>query len=139
MFGKILVGIDGSSGADRALKGAIDLAARYEATLEAISIVEKTPRFATSISEAKMLLDREREYFEDLHRNAQLEAAKRHVEFKSNIMPGHEVTTMLDFAKSNKFDLLIIGKQGLSTKGARRAGTTARALAEDAPCPILIM
>ena len=139
MFAKILVGIDGSSSAERALKGAINLAARYKATLDAISIVEKMPRFASSISEAKMVQDRETEYFEDIHRKAHLEAAKCSVEFKGNIMPGHEVTTMLDFARTNKFDLLIIGKQGLSTKGTKRAGTTARALAEDAPCPILII
>jgi nucleotide-binding universal stress UspA family protein len=139
MFRKILVGSDGSDGARRAQKVAIDLAAKYESAIEIISIIEGRPKFATSISEAKMMEEREREHFEEVHRHAQLEAAKHGVDLKSTIRPGHEVMTLIDYARKEKVDLLVVGSHGHSTKGKPRTGSTARALAEESPCPILLV
>jgi nucleotide-binding universal stress UspA family protein len=139
MFRKIMVGSDGSDSARRALKAALDLAAKYESSIEVISIIERRPKFATSISEAKMVEEREREHFEEVHRAAQLEAAKHGVDLSSRIVPGHEVTTLIDHARKEKIDLIVIGHRGHSTRGRARTGTTARALAEESPCPILIV
>lgn len=117
MFGKILVGSDGSSGAKNAVKIAIDLAAKYESKLAIISIIEGRPKFATSISEAKMIEEREREHFEEIHHAAQLQAAKRGGDLATTIVPGHEITTLVEYARKEQFDLLVIGKQGHSSKG----------------------
>ena len=137
-FKKILVATDGSEGARRAFKVAIDLAAKYGSKLELISVLEGTPKFATSISESKMMEDRQREHFADIHNAALVEAAKAGLELSSKILPGHEVMTLVDYAKKQKHDLLVIGIHGHSTQGKARTGATARAIVEESPCAVLL-
>jgi nucleotide-binding universal stress UspA family protein len=139
MFTKILVASDGSDGSKRAMKAAIDMAAKYEADLEVISIIEKLPKFATSISEARMIEEREREHFEQIHRSAQIAAARERLDLASRIVVGHEVATLVEHARAGRFDLLVVGRQGNSSIGGVRTGATARALAEEAPCALLMV
>jgi nucleotide-binding universal stress UspA family protein len=137
-FKKILVATDGSEGARRAFKVAVDLAAKYGSKLELISVLEGSPKFATSISEAKMMEERQREHFEDIHHTPLVEAAKAGVDLSSKILPGHEVMTLVEYAKKQKHDLLVVGIHGHSTQGTGRTGATARAIVEESPCAVLL-
>jgi nucleotide-binding universal stress UspA family protein len=137
-FKKILVASDGSEGARRAFKLAVDLASKYESKIELISVLEGSPKFATSISEAKMMEERQREHFEDIHNAAQIEAARAGVDLTSKIMPGHEVLTLVEYARKQKHDLLVVGIHGHSTQGTARTGATARAIVEESPCAVLL-
>jgi nucleotide-binding universal stress UspA family protein len=57
MFEKILVAHDGSDGAWKAFDAALDLAARFRAGLQIISVEEDLPRYAETMTE----IDAERE------------------------------------------------------------------------------
>jgi nucleotide-binding universal stress UspA family protein len=51
MFKKILVGNDGSEGAKKALRVAIEMAKRYGAELHSISVEEDLPHYAAIVGE----------------------------------------------------------------------------------------
>lgn len=139
MFKKILIATDGSDGAKRALVAALDLAATCEAEVHLISIISGLPKYASSVSEVRMIEERERERLTAVHHTAELEAARRGLELHAKILRGHEVNTVVDYVQKGGFDLLAFGHQGHSSKGKARLGSTARALAEDTPCSVLMV
>jgi nucleotide-binding universal stress UspA family protein len=139
MFKKILIATDGSDGAKRARTAALDLAAKCEAEVHLISIISGLPKYASSVSEVKMIEERERERLAAVHHSAELEAARRGLELHTKILRGHEVNTIVEYVQKGGFDLLAFGHQGHSSKGKTRLGSTARALAEDAPCTVMMV
>jgi nucleotide-binding universal stress UspA family protein len=63
MFQKILVAYDGSEVSKRALDAAIDLAKKYGAYFEIISVIEDLPKYAASVGEVKEIqLEAQRHY-----------------------------------------------------------------------------
>jgi nucleotide-binding universal stress UspA family protein len=139
MFKKILIATDGSDVAKRACLSVFGLAAKAEAEVHLISIIEAMPRYASSVSEVKMIEERERERLAAIHQVAELEAARRGLELHTKILRGHEANTIVEFVQKGGFDLLVFGYHGLSSKGKTRLGATARALVEDAPCSVLMV
>ncbi len=63
MFKKILIANDGSEGARKALKTAIDLAIKYSAELHSISVEEGVPHYAATIGEVEDGTGRKRTAF----------------------------------------------------------------------------
>jgi nucleotide-binding universal stress UspA family protein len=53
MFQKILVAHDGSTGAQKAMAVAIDLAQRFGAEIHLISVIEELPKYAATIDEVQ--------------------------------------------------------------------------------------
>jgi nucleotide-binding universal stress UspA family protein len=139
MFKKILIATDGSDGAKRARTAALNLAAKCEAEAHLISIITGLPKFASSVSEVRMIEERERERLAAIHHSAEVDAARRGLELHTKILRGHEVNTIVEYIQKGGFDLLAFGHQGLSSKGRQRIGSTARALAEEAPCTVMMV
>ena len=139
MLKKILIATDGSDVAKRACSSVLSLAAKAEAEVHLISIIEGLPKYASSVSEVKMIEERERERLASIHHTAEVEAARLGLELHTKILRGHEVNTIVEFVQKGSFDLLAFGYHGLSSKGKARLGATARALVEDAPCSVLMV
>ena len=66
MFTRILVGLDGSEAAQRALERALDLAALYGAELLVVSVEEKLPAYAATVGEVQEEERYEHRYFRQL-------------------------------------------------------------------------
>lgn len=139
MFKKILIATDGSDGAKKARTAALDMAEKYGAEVHLLSIITGLPKFASSVSEVKMIEEHERERLVAVHHSAEVDAARRGLELRSKILRGHEVNTIVEYIQKGGFDLLAFGHQGLSSKGKARLGSTARALAEEAPCSVMMV
>jgi nucleotide-binding universal stress UspA family protein len=139
MFKKILIATDGSDVAKRARTAALDIAAKCGAEVHLISIIEGLPKYASTVSEVKMIEERERERLAAVHHSAEVEAARRGLELHSKILRGHEVNTIVEYIQKGGFDLLAFGYHGLSSKGKTRLGATARALVEEAPCSVMMI
>lgn len=139
MFRKILVAIDGSEGAKKALHAAIDLAKHYAAELHSISVEEHLPHYAATVGE---VVEAEREatdYFRRITEEAEQAAAAYGVRLTPHVMPGHEVETIVKFAADRGFDLLVIGFVGHSRIFERIWGGTSQNLTRLAPCSVLVM
>ncbi|MGO9621250.1 MAG: universal stress protein [Desulfobaccales bacterium] len=138
MYKKILVGYDGSDGANRALKAAINLAKVYQAELAALAVQERLPRFAGTIDEVKEEKEFANGQYGKLLKSAGSQAQEAGIDLKTMMRPGHPAKTILEVAREGGFDLIVVGHSGLSGVWAL-LGTTAEKVSRHAPCSVLIV
>jgi nucleotide-binding universal stress UspA family protein len=139
MFRKILVAYDGSEGSRRALGAGIELAKSLAAELHSISVMERLPHYAATVGEVKEAQAEFEAFFRNLTKQARDLAALQGVDLETVVRPGHEVETIVAFAKEGGFDLLVIGFVGHSNILGRIMGSTTQNLSRLAPCSVLIM
>lgn len=139
MFRKILVANDGSEGAKKALLKAVDLAKRYEAELHQICVEEKLPHYAAAVGEVVEAKQEAADYFRQVTREAESAAQAQGVRLTSHVVPGHEVETVVTFAKDQGMDLLVIGFMGHSKIFGRIWGSTSQNLTKLSPCTVLVV
>ena len=99
MFKKILIANDGSEGARHALKVAIDLAKKYGEELYSISVEEGVPHYAATIGEVDEYKKEANGFFKKLNDEAVEEAKKEGIELHPGVLAGHEVETIVHYAK----------------------------------------
>ncbi|HXJ78149.1 MAG TPA: universal stress protein [Candidatus Methylomirabilis sp.] len=139
MFKRILVAYDGSEGAAAALKMGIGLAKNPGTDLSSISVEEHLPRYAASMSEVEGAREQIDEHFRALTKQARDSAALQGVELETAVRQGHEIESILDFARSRRCDLLILGSHGHSRVLERVIGSTSLSLVRLASCSVLII
>lgn len=139
MFRKILVANDGSEGAKKAVRAAIDLAKRYQAELHELSVEEHLPHYAATVGEVLESKQEAADYFRKITAESQRVAQASGVTLRSHVMPGHEVETIVTFAKDHGFDLLVIGFMGHSKIFGRIWGSTSQNLTKLSPCTVLVV
>ena len=139
MFRKILVAIDGSEGANKALRAAIDVAQHYEADLHSISIEEHLPHYAATVGEVIEAKQEAAEYFRRVVQVAEQTATAAGVRLTAHVVPGHEVEAIVQFVKDRGFNLLVIGFMGHSRIYERIWGGTSQNLTRLTPCSVLVV
>ena len=139
MFKKILIANDGSEGAKKALKTAIDLAKKYNAKLHSISVEEGVPHYAATIGEVEEYRKEANGYFQKINDEAIEEAKNEGIELYTKVQAGHEVETIVNFAKQGKFDLLVIGFMGHSKIFGRVWGSTSQNITKLSPCTVIVV
>jgi nucleotide-binding universal stress UspA family protein len=139
MFRKLLVAYDGSEGSKKALRAGIELAKRLEVDLHSISVVEGLPYFAATVGEVQEVRNDAEQFFKKITKEAWDEAALHDVDLHTTVLPGHEVETIITFAKEGRFDLLIVGFVGHSNVFGRIMGGTTQNLSRLSPCSVMIV
>jgi nucleotide-binding universal stress UspA family protein len=139
MFHKILMGYDGSDGAKHALKVAINLAKQYGAELHSVSVEEHIPRYAATIGEVDEFKMEANGFFKKVNDEAMEEAKREGIELHTKVQAGHEVETIVHYAKDGKFDLLDIGFMGHSKIFGRVWGSTSQNITKLAPCTVIVV
>jgi len=139
MFKKILVGYDGSEGAKKALRMAVDITKCYGAELHSISVEEDLPHYAATVGEVQEAKAEKNGYFENLVEEAKEMAAKEGVMLHTKVIAGHEVKTIVDYAKDHHFDLVVIGFMGHSKIYDRVWGSTSQNIARLVPCTVMVV
>jgi nucleotide-binding universal stress UspA family protein len=139
MFRKILLGYDGSAGAERALDMALELARVHGAELWALAVEERLPHFAATVGEVEEEKEFANRYYGERLAVARERAAKMGVELKTVLRAGHPARTIVDVAKEGSFDLVVLGHSGHSEVWATFLGTTAEKVSRHAPCAVLIV
>jgi nucleotide-binding universal stress UspA family protein len=137
MFERILVAFDGSDGSHRALRMGIRLAKHLEAELHTMSVIA-LPHYAATLGEVKDAHEDFEAHFRTLTKQARDLAAFQGVEVETAVKVGHEVETIVTYAKEGGFDLLVIGFAGHSNLWGRIMGGTTQNLSRLAPCSVLI-
>ncbi|OGL50952.1 MAG: hypothetical protein A3C43_02785 [Candidatus Schekmanbacteria bacterium RIFCSPHIGHO2_02_FULL_38_11] len=139
MFKKILIANDGSDGAKHALQVAIDLSKKYNADLHSISVEEGVPHYAATIGEVEEFKQEANNYFRKVNEEAVEMAKKEGVKLHTKVLPGHEVETVINYAKDGKFDLLVIGFMGHSKIFGRVWGSTSQNITKLSPCTVIVV
>jgi nucleotide-binding universal stress UspA family protein len=140
MFEKILVAHDGSEGAERAFEAALELATRLRlAHLHMISVEEDLPRHAETMGEIEEEKEFEDTYFGQLIAQSKRRASFRGVQLECEVIPGNEIKTIVEYAGSGNFDLLIVGYTGHSAIYDHLWGGTSQNLTRMAPCSVLVV
>ena len=139
MFKKILVGYDGSDGAKKALRAAVDLAKHYGSELHSISVEEDLPHYAATVGEVQEAKAEKNGYFAKLVEEAKEIAAKEGVTLHSKVVAGHEVETIVNYAKDNHFDAVVIGFMGHSKIYDRVWGSTSQNITRLVPCTVILV
>jgi nucleotide-binding universal stress UspA family protein len=139
MYKKILVGFDGSDGAKKALKAAVDIAKHYGAELHSISVEENLPHYAATVGEVLEAKAEKNGYFAKVVNEAREMAAREGVTLHTKVVAGHEVETIVDYAKDYHFDLVIIGFMGHSKVYDRVWGSTSQNITRLVPCTVIVV
>jgi nucleotide-binding universal stress UspA family protein len=144
MFGRIVVGTDGSETASEAVRQATDLAKQVGATLDVVSAFEPVSqsRLREERQEAPPDIAHSITPTEDVE--ATLSAAAKAiseagVEVETLARQGDPADAILDVAEERNADLIVVGNKGMT--GAKRflLGSVPNKVSHHAPCSVLIV
>jgi nucleotide-binding universal stress UspA family protein len=138
MYKKILHGLDGSDGSLKALRVAMDLAHGSGADLHTIS-VEEIPHYPGAIGEVIEEKAAANGTFQVALEHARELTAQKGIQLRSHVIVGHEVKSIVEFIKQERFDLLVIGFMGHSALYNRIMGSTCQNLVRLSPCSVLVV
>ncbi len=148
---KILVPIDGSELAGKALNLALDQAEKYSAEIVLLSVVPPSripPIFESETGEpvvsAETLLEIE-EGVEAYHKGILSKALKKSKQLKpgvkttSKLAKGNIADKILETAKGEGFNMIVMGSHGLSGFKEFLLGSVSNQVVQKARCPVLIV
>lgn len=140
MINKILVPVDGSKQSDKALEFACNLAEKYGATLLIQHTVETTlHEHAMFMGSAGFAFDLDEEEIQKAGK-AVIEAATKivdqhgHVAAETVIAHGSPAHNIVEYAKGNKVDMIVMGSRGLSDFGGLMLGSVSHKVSHLADC-----
>ncbi len=142
MFDKILVPLDGSPLSEGALPPALEVARRFEARVILfrtsvlpehlmVSPVPVSPATYTEIEQS--ILDTTRDYLNEMKARHQ----DAGVPIETANSSGEAAKEILDFAKSQGVDLIVMSTHGRSGFQRWLFGSVAEKVMRHAPCPVL--
>jgi nucleotide-binding universal stress UspA family protein len=144
MFGRIVVGTDGSETAKEAVRQATDLAKQVGASLDVVSAYEPVPQ--SRLREERQQVPQDLEHTvtprEDV--DATLAEAVKDIEatgvgVQTYARQGDPADAIIDVAEEQEADLIIVGNKGMT--GAKRflLGSVPNKVSHHAPCSVLIV
>ncbi|MDQ4016371.1 MAG: universal stress protein [Thermoproteota archaeon] len=147
---KILVPVDGSNASLKGLEYAAHLA-KLEASdteLIVVHILEDVKQGGAIGLQAKYGNVRLVEGFKRARREAALKwlrqieetAKKKGIRLKTEVLDGDsKVKIIIDYAKKNSVDLIVIGSTGVTGFKRLLLGSVANAVVSNAPCPVMVV
>ena len=147
---KILVPHDGDQMSDKALMYAAELARALDSELTVLNVIEEIEVPPTLllgndnmlITKAKISIARELEQKWTTFADGKLKLlSSERVKANSVVKMGHAGEEIVQFAKDNKIDLIVMGSRRLEgiSKMVRALGSVTRKVSELAPVPVLIV
>jgi len=144
MFSSIVVGTDGSTTAEEAVKQAADLAKSVGAQLNLVSAYEPVPAGRLREERVSVPDDLEhmvnpREDVESTLKKAAERSGSDGVEVTTFPREGDPADAILDVAEEQGADLIIVGNKGMT--GAKRflLGSVPNKVSHHAPCSVMII
>jgi len=126
---KILVGYDGTGTANAALELARDCARAFESKIFVThSLVGGSETKVEEVKSAEEELQKAENYYEKENIPCETHLLIR------GMIPGEDI---VQFAKENEMDLIVIGVRRRSKVGKLMFGSTAQFVILEAPCPVL--
>ena len=146
MFKKILVALDGSGHAQKALDTAIQLAQRCDAELilfHAIQMGNLAPGYAAMVSRAarEVYENVAREQAEAILEKAETQARQQGVDAPTKLTgeANSPAAAILNAADSAAAELVVVGTRGLTGLREMAMGSVAHKVTSAANCPVLVV
>lgn len=145
MFKHLLVPLDGSNLAEKALPAALELAQKFDSVITLLSVTEMPHIIAGAGSrvETKMVVDlRERAQHEALTyiQNLEHSLTEQGVAVKGQVSPGIQVAdTILDVVQAVKADTIVMSTHGRTGLSRWVYGSIAEKLLRHATVPVLLI
>jgi nucleotide-binding universal stress UspA family protein len=141
MFRNILVAVDGSPHADRALREAIDIAAAGNGRLTLITAVQRPPSWASTpmavAASQTLAQDLEQESRDALEHAVQTVPASIPVTKILSEQPiRHALCAQM---RSGRHDLLVMGSRGRGAVSASLLGSVSHYVLNHSPIPVLVV
>ena len=121
---RILVGVDGSDYSTWALMEAISIAKKFSGHVKVITIHKRG-----SIDEATKIQLKAKQLLEEEQIDSSLSA----------ILGSNPSRAMVDTAKNEKFDLIVVGSRGLGSAAAFLLGSVSKQVVSKASCDVLVV
>lgn len=141
---RILVAVDGSGNSIKASKHAIDMAKKMDASLTVLYIF--SPATYIDLGYANVGKLRKIESTEKKHAQREVEKVKKKaleedVTVKTDVLIKYTsvVKEILEYAESNKIDLIIMGSRGMTGIKKMLLGSVASRVVTYSQCPVLVV
>ncbi len=142
MFQNILVPFDLSVQSTRAFKVALDLAKNYNSKITLLTCLEGDAwhhKYYDARADSELIKKQKKVTKEHLEKLESL-ADKNNISIKSQILTSKSVVNdIVTFAKSRKYDLIVIGSHGRTGFDKLLLGSVANGVSQKSTCPILIV
>ena len=146
MFKKILVALDGSPHALRAAEEATPLAAHEGAELHLLTVTRPykvSPKLQQYL-EAENLVGEPKYVMDEMTNNIVSEANEIASDagiknIKTAVREGKPARTIVDYAKNNKIDLIMLGSRGVGEIEAALLGSVSQKVSLLADCTVMIV
>ena len=135
MVNRILVPIDGSEYAYKALDWALNLAEKDSADIELLTVIPAVPAFVGP-SEKEVQERAEAMLKETLNKTKTI---KPNLEISTKILVGRPANKIVEASKEGNFDLIVMGSRGLGGITEFLLGSVADRVADLAQCPVVIV
>jgi nucleotide-binding universal stress UspA family protein len=137
-FERILAAIDDSDWSNRALVKALEVAKATGAQLTALAVEGPLPAYAATVGEVDEVKREKDAFFTSLAAEARQQAEAAGVAIDVAVKPGHPAELINRYTADGNYDLIVLGHKGHSVRD-RLLGATADRVAENAPCPVMIV
>lgn len=138
MFQTILLAYDGSPSSVSALRYAADLAARYNAELHLLGIVDTAGAVMSGEAGVNDPRWMEKDHIQQAMNLAAIELGKQGLDVVIEARPGDPATEIAAYAGQIKADLAIVGHTGKGILGRLFGGSVGTDLVNHLPCHLLI-
>lgn len=139
MYRNLLVATDGSERADRAVAHGLDLAAKHDATVHVIHVVDTTHENEPALSSTEIVLDdledRGWEYVSEIERLG----ADQGVDVVTEICHGRPGPEILRYADEADVDVLVLGFTGDAHPKTENIGHVSEHVVRRAGRPVLLV
>jgi CBS domain-containing protein len=132
-FKELVIGLDGSPLGERALTVALELGRLCDGTVRALSVVEGTPATGPANGQTS------ESYLESVQGKARSAAEAAGVHLEVDTRHGHAAKALVAYADDVDADLIVIGATGHERPWSPTAGGTARRVANEARCAVLLV
>lgn len=147
---RVLVALDGSDPAERALDYAIDLAERTDAAITVVHAVDPSvydrggdePISTLGDAEQRLVLESIEDaegHGSDLLAEASELAQEAGHEVDTALLYGEPVRQIVEFAAAEGFDAIVVGHQGRSARAGRMLGSVSKTVVERSSVPVTVV
>lgn len=137
MIKAILVAYDGSDPAHKAYESALDLAAKYGATITVLAVAQP-PEVGDEV-ETEALIDNARRHYRHVFKRLEDAAQTPGPTIRYEVAVGHPAEQIVLHAEKLGVDLIIMGHRGNSLLSRWLVGSVVKQVIVYAPCALMVV
>ncbi|MFB6165021.1 MAG: universal stress protein [Haloarculaceae archaeon] len=136
MYERVLVPIDGSDGANRAIEHAMDIADRFDADLYSLFVVDTRLYGEPGLSSTELVIDDLEDYGTDLLADFADRAGNRGLTAETRHCHGVPHEEIVDYADEVDADVIVMGYQGQTHERRGNIGSVVERVVREADRPV---